>query len=514
MSQPVSLIRNALANSLGVVVAAGIGFFLTPFIIHQVGDSPYGVWALVGAIAGYTGMLDLGLGFALVKYIAEYRAREEHYKINALVSSTFISYCILGGLGFSVLVTISHFAPQWFRLAPEVQGKIVPVFVLSGLALWVALPSSIFSGMLAGYQRYDLLNTIGIGAAVLNAGLTIVWLSLRADIVTLAWIGVVITMTRAVLMGWQAHRLEPNLRIRPELFDSRLLTTAVRYGLGLFVLGFMVQIVWRTDNIVIGVFLPTYAITFYTVAFKLNHMYREVVGRMGWVLFPTFSQLKALQDTGETRHLLICATRLMLLIAIPMAIVLGTFAEALIMLWMGVEKYTVAAPVLRWLLIAIFVNLLITPCSVYLQAVNYLGVCCFIASTEAIANVIISVLLVQRLGLIGVAMGTAIPHALVAILFVIPYTCYTLQLPVRQFLYAALLPHVLPATLTAGGAMLLTHVRSEWPFLPLAEATMVLLGLYLLAYWPLASIHEKQSVKRVVGRVTECFYRVSLPSQH
>ena len=46
-----------------------------PFLVHGLGDRMYGYWALVGAVLGYYGILDLGISpavsFQLAKAIGE-----------------------------------------------------------------------------------------------------------------------------------------------------------------------------------------------------------------------------------------------------------------------------------------------------------------------------------------------------------------------------------------------------------------------------------------------------------
>ena len=52
------LIRNIVSNWVGFSVQVAVAFFLTPFILHSLGDTRYGIWSLVIGLTGYYGLLD------------------------------------------------------------------------------------------------------------------------------------------------------------------------------------------------------------------------------------------------------------------------------------------------------------------------------------------------------------------------------------------------------------------------------------------------------------------------
>ena len=51
--------RNALANLAGRVVSAAVWIALTPWALARLGEERFGVWALLFALSGYVGLLDL-----------------------------------------------------------------------------------------------------------------------------------------------------------------------------------------------------------------------------------------------------------------------------------------------------------------------------------------------------------------------------------------------------------------------------------------------------------------------
>ena len=76
-----TLLRNILSNWAGFLVEACVAFYLSPFVIHTLGDTSYGIWILLTSLTGYFGLLNLGLRPAINKYVAEFagsRAEADH----------------------------------------------------------------------------------------------------------------------------------------------------------------------------------------------------------------------------------------------------------------------------------------------------------------------------------------------------------------------------------------------------------------------------------------------------
>src|SRR5438552_1502243 len=90
------VVWNTLSNYAGKLATLATGLVLTPFILHQVGPASYGLWVLVGSVVGYGALLDLGIGNAIIKYVAEYRAKGQLDQAQQLVATALWLYAALG----------------------------------------------------------------------------------------------------------------------------------------------------------------------------------------------------------------------------------------------------------------------------------------------------------------------------------------------------------------------------------------------------------------------------------
>ena len=64
----------AILSYLNIIINIGVGLVYTPFMMRALGQSEYGLYALIGSVAAYLNILDMGLANTLVRYTARNRA--------------------------------------------------------------------------------------------------------------------------------------------------------------------------------------------------------------------------------------------------------------------------------------------------------------------------------------------------------------------------------------------------------------------------------------------------------
>src|SRR5262249_27201154 len=137
----------------------------------------------------------------------------------------------------------------------------------------------------------------------------------------------------------------------------------------------------------------------------------------------------------QLRELLIQGTRVALLIALPIELTLFFRGQTFIGLWMGQEYAVVSSRILRILLLAFAFGVANYTSSNIIFGLSKHKPVALMVSIEAVANFALSVFLVQRIGIEGVAWGTLIPRLAIMFLFWPRYICPILNIPVRQYIW-------------------------------------------------------------------------------
>ena len=89
------IIRNTTFNMYGYIIGIVSNLVMTPYILHWIGIERYGLLAVIGALTGYFGLFELGMGASVVKYSAEYFALNDHKKVNQVINSALVFYLVL-----------------------------------------------------------------------------------------------------------------------------------------------------------------------------------------------------------------------------------------------------------------------------------------------------------------------------------------------------------------------------------------------------------------------------------
>ncbi len=407
------------------------GFLMSPFLVRHLGDSVYGVWVLVGSLVGYLGLLDFGITQSTVKYVAEYRARGDKEAINRVVTGGLAVYSFMGVVALGASIAVASLFNRMFN-TPLADNIAASVVLLVGLNLAITFPASVFVGVLRGYQRYEVDSAVTT-LNILVRSLLIVGLILNGyGILALALVTFVFDMARLAYLILKVYRLNPDLRIAREYLDRRELGRLFGYSVYAFLMSVGKKMIFYTDAIVIGIFLPVAAVTLYSIANRLVTYLLQVSETMG-VLTPTASDLDARNDQAGLKDMLAICTKYMLLVALPVASVFFVMGDRFISLWMGPE-YVASASILMVLTVAVLAHLCEMPAHTVLLGMGRHSVVAWFTLAQAIANLILSIILVRPYGLMGVALGTTIPTVLFTSVAIVVYFRRYLKLPLGEYI--------------------------------------------------------------------------------
>ena len=87
--------KGALLSYVTIILTNLIGLLLTPFIVRSLGNSEYGLYALIGAFIGYISVLDLGLNNTIVRYVSKYRAENDKEGEEVFLGTTMLIYAFI-----------------------------------------------------------------------------------------------------------------------------------------------------------------------------------------------------------------------------------------------------------------------------------------------------------------------------------------------------------------------------------------------------------------------------------
>jgi O-antigen/teichoic acid export membrane protein len=430
------ILRNIFSNWTSYLVTAVIGFLLTPVVVHSLGATGYGLWTLVLSITGYFGLLDLGIRSSVSRFLARHLALKDDAGFNSTVSAALLILTCGGILAFLATLVISIFFFDSFRVEPEYASAGRTALLITGVNMSCMLPLGVFSAVLYASERFDIVSGITI-AMELARGALVVWLLRNGyGLVELAVVALAITLVQYSTMGIIAKALHPRMRISLRGVTRASCMELFGFSIYRFIWIVANQLIFYADAVVIGIFLGAGAITPYALAASLINYGRNVVFLLLDPLYPSAARMDAEGKRAELQRLLIVGTRMALVVALPLCLGLVFLGRQFITLWMG-SGYAGSAVILAVLTIPQFFCMPQYVSALVLAGMAKHRVFAYVALAEGIANLILSVYLIQKVGLIGVAWGTVIP-SLITNMVVIPlYTLRVLEMSLKDYLVKA-----------------------------------------------------------------------------
>lgn len=430
--------RNAVANLSWIGFSALVSFFLSPFVVHKLGADGFGVWSLVAGLLGYLGLLDIGIRQAVNKYVAHYHALNSHDECTANVSVAFTIFVVASSLAILVSLLLSVSLPWLFNIPDDLLGDAQLIVALGGITVAMSLIVGVYGGMISGIQRFDVQAILEIFTAVLRAGGTVAVLSYGYGLVGLSLVHVSASVINLLNYRFAAKKLYPQVRPRVvSLFNERT-QQLLSFSASTFAIVILSMVIFNSDNIVIAVFLPVEAIAYYAIAANLVSQAGTLTTAFSYLLTPRVSALSSRQSPEIPEQIIVIGKYAMLLI-LPVVLSFLLRGETFLQLWMGPEIAAQSSVILIVLSFLLWLN---SGRSIVISSLTGLGqhqklIPAFVA--EAVANIVISVVLAQSLGIVGVAIGTLVPGAVVSAVVIPRYLKRTVNIRLRDYYWQTMI---------------------------------------------------------------------------
>ncbi|HEY6057373.1 MAG TPA: oligosaccharide flippase family protein, partial [Candidatus Limnocylindrales bacterium] len=358
-------IRGALSNAVGQVIGLVALFVLTPYILARIGASGYGLWVLVGSLAAYGGLLDLGIGSAVVKYVAEHRARRDADASRALIATALRLYLALGALAFVLSLGVAAVFPDLF-VAPADRQTASLLVVLTGLNLGISIAAAPTTSVLVGIQRFDLYNVVGAGSTLLWAATTVVALAAGAGVVGMVALNVPITLLMRVLSLRFIRQAAPDLPFGYAGASRAAAATVFGYSASIFASQISDLLQKKTDEIVVAAAIAVSAVTPYAIGRRLSEITHVLTNQFVRVLLPIASELYATNDRERLVTLYLVSTRVTITLFASIGLPIVLLAGQILTVWVG-PGFEDAVPVIGILTAASFLLTSVWPAGSVLQ---------------------------------------------------------------------------------------------------------------------------------------------------
>jgi O-antigen/teichoic acid export membrane protein len=441
------------------------------------------------------------MGTATIRYVAAAWAIDDRPQLSRVISSSlafFVGLALALALLFALAMTLAW--PSLHIPANERSTALALLVVVGVGQLLIAIPLSVFNQVLIGIGRLDVMNVLQLVALAVRVIATVSLLSLGYGIVAVAVSEGVLAIGLGIAAWIASRRQMVDVSVNIARARWRIIRTMAPFSLQLFVISAAALIILQADSLIIALFLPVAAVTLYGAAYRIYQVTREVTNALTLALVPAATARHVQDQQARLQELFLKATRysnvLVLLFAVPGLMFAGIVLEA----WGG-PGFRAGTEVMQILLFSqLFNNNHLVAISILTGRGDVKAYARYHA-VWAVSNIILSVILIQSLGIRGVALGTAIPIILLEPLY-ISNVLKQLRLGATDFVRGILLPSFGPAVvvgLPLWLAALSLDIHTLFGALVASAVWMVLFGaiFYRLGIEPDDRLRVLRTLRRI-----------------
>ncbi len=409
--------RNVLFNWAGTLANMAVGFFFAPFILHRLGDVAYGVWVLAVSMVGYLGLLDLGMQSSVLRFVSKGYTQGDHEGSSDAISAALWVRVQISALVLVLSGVLALGFARFFKVPPALASDARWAILLIGLTAAMGMSVGVVGGVLSALNRYDLQNYVSLTQTAVRVVGVVAVLRSGHGIVAIAACELLAAAVANLLLVRIASYLYPQLRVRFRKPKRETLRMIWSYSAYAFLTTIAVQLVYQTDNLVVGAFVSASAVTYYAIANSLCRYSGQIVGSIAGTFVPAASTYEAAGDTAGLLRLFRTGTRATILISVPVLVTFLVRGHSFIGLWMGPQYALKSGNVLILLAAPLFFAYANRTAGSIAYGVGKHREMSLWAIGEGVANLVLSVILVRYYGIYGVAIGTLIPNLFAQLYF-------------------------------------------------------------------------------------------------
>lgn len=386
-----------------VNIVSGIVF--TPIVIRLLGQSEYGLYQLVLSLANNLSLLSLGLNVAYIRYysIAKKESEEAVGNINGMfftILSVASFFCLLIGLFLCNHIEIlgNSMTTAEYRTA-----RLLMICMVINMAC--TFPNSLLIAYIYANEHFIFTKTLSIILNLLLPIAKIPILLLGCGSLGVAVITLVFTVLQ-LMINFIYCICKLQMKIHCLFFDKSIFADLAKYTFFVFLATLIDQMNANVDKILLGSMMGTIAVAVYSVAFNLNHFFNIMTWIVPEMYVPMVNRAVLSVDGDATTNFLFQKigkiNNYFTLLVISGFLLFG---KSFINLWVG-DGYQGAYAATLLLMLASYIPAVQTLGTNIQNAKNMHQSRSVVYLIIAFLNVLVSIFLIKRVGLIGACIGT------------------------------------------------------------------------------------------------------------
>jgi O-antigen/teichoic acid export membrane protein len=478
------LVLNSLSGTALYGVNIVVAFIMSPIIIRALGNRDYGLWELVMSVIGYMGLLDLGIGPALVRFVAVADGKQDKDDLQKTISTSFVFFVVVGVAAVLSFLLLGYFPAIIAGSEAKDIANLGTVFMLLGLNAGMTFPLQVFIATLMGVQRHYFINNVRILLLVVRAATNYYFLTAYPGkgLLIMALLEPVFTAVQvAAFVG--AVYLDREI---PNIALASVSWTKAKEMMAFGAKSATMMVASRLQNqsvpLIIGNMLGLGQIVYFVMPNRLVDYAKGLSYAIGFPLTPYFGAA-----VGKGNHEALVSSWLnsslaLQIVSLAMPVVIFFCGETFLGLWIGPEYAVAGRVVLYVLIVGLVADALASNAFRVLTAQGRHGRCALTWFFLSVLSIPAGIGGAYWWGVAGAAAGATMVTVIASIVTVY-IACSVIQVSIITFVNKTVIRILVPLLVLATAMGFYGSVVTINSYVKLLFQLVLSGSLYLVAVW-------------------------------
>ena len=339
MNKNKELVINMSASILAYVINFAISFFLSPYIVKNVGVDAYGFVGLANNFISYATLITIAVNAMASRFVTIKLCEKDYDGANKYFSSVFIANTFLATVMGVAFIAIWLFLEKLINIPQNIFWDVKILFAMLFLNCVLSTMCSIFSVATFATNKLYLASIRSIESHALKALIVVPLFILFAPRVSFLGVSTLLCGIYVIVFNiYYTKKLLPDIKIRKKHFDFKAIKELVASGVWSLINRVGQLLLDGLDLLITNLFINPIAMGVLSLAKTIPSIMNGIIGSTVSVFSPNFTFLYAEKKQDELVLSVKRSMRIMGVIANLPVIVLIVCGELFFSLWQPTQN--------------------------------------------------------------------------------------------------------------------------------------------------------------------------------
>jgi O-antigen/teichoic acid export membrane protein len=275
--QPKRLLAGLGWNTVGQFLVVGISLGLTPFLLHHLGATLYGIFALVSSVRGLLRNLDGGLAPTGYRYFPVYVGQGDVAVTTSLLVTMLTLVMIIVGTVTTAMILVAPAAVGVFALGSGLAGhshETVQLIRVLMPALFIAAIRTPIQRLVVAHHRWAFFSYTQVMAAVVYAATAVGVSFATSGLQCLIWATYAQEAILLITAAWACRRYISLKRLR--WLPISEVRQILRFGSRVQIAAIASSFNFELDALLLGFLFPVRYVAYYSIGANFSQQVTNI----------------------------------------------------------------------------------------------------------------------------------------------------------------------------------------------------------------------------------------------